>query len=123
MYCFFCTFILSIALGQTSISLESIYQAFFHFNDANTEHVIIRTSRLTRAIIAAVVGASLAIAGALMRALTRNPLAAPDILGINAGAIFFYCQRDYFVFNRFLNELYVDCLFRGRYCRSNGFFS
>jgi len=85
----FCTFILSIALGQTSIPLESIYQAFFHFNDANTEHVIIRTSRLTRAIIAAVVGASLAIAGALMRALTRNPLAAPDILGINAGAIFF----------------------------------
>nr|WP_264986986.1 iron ABC transporter permease [Lysinibacillus sp. KH24] len=85
----FLAFLLSIALGQTSISFQGIYEAFFHFDAANTEHVIIRTSRLTRAVIATIVGASLAIAGALMRALTKNPLAAPDILGINAGAIFF----------------------------------
>lgn len=82
-------FIISIAIGQTSIPFSSIYDAMFHFDAADKEHVIIRTSRFTRAVIATVVGASLAIAGALMRALTRNPLAAPDILGINAGAIFF----------------------------------
>ncbi len=83
------TFMFSITIGQTSIPFSSIYDAIFHYDAANKEHVIIRTSRFTRAVIATVVGASLAISGALMRALTRNPLAAPDILGINAGAIFF----------------------------------
>lgn len=83
------SFILSIVLGQTPTSLQTAFDAFFNYDDANTEHIIITTSRTSRAIIAAVIGASLAIAGALMQALTRNPLAAPDIFGINAGAIFF----------------------------------
>lgn len=82
-------FIASIALGKTAISLQTTYDAFFHFDESMTEHVIVRTSRLTRTVIAAVIGCSLALAGALMQALTRNPLAAPDIFGINAGALFF----------------------------------
>ena len=82
-------FIFSIAIGQTSIPFRQSMMLFFILIFADKEHVIIRTSRFTRAVIATVVGASLAIAGALMRALTRNPLATPDILGINAGAIFF----------------------------------
>jgi iron complex transport system permease protein len=44
---------------------------------------------LPRALIGAVVGASLAIAGAIMQALTKNPLASPSVFGINAGAGFF----------------------------------
>ncbi|MDU5949096.1 MAG: iron ABC transporter permease, partial [Paenibacillus macerans] len=52
-------------------------------------HIVLRTERLPRTVIAAVVGASLAVAGALMQALTRNPLASPSVFGINAGAIFF----------------------------------
>jgi len=51
--------------------------------------MIIQTERLPRAVIATMVGASLAVAGALMQALTRNPLASPSVFGINAGAIFF----------------------------------
>jgi iron complex transport system permease protein len=50
--------------------------------------LILATTRLSRAVIACVVGASLAIAGALLQALTRNPLASTDIFGINAGALF-----------------------------------
>lgn len=83
------SFILSIALGQTPIPFQTTFNAFFNFDPSNTYHIIITTSRLARAIIAAVIGSSLAIAGALMQALTRNPLAAPDIFGINAGALFF----------------------------------
>ncbi|MFK2827172.1 iron ABC transporter permease [Bacillus sp. B190/17] len=86
---FIISFILSIALGKTSIPLQTVVDAFFYFDETITEHVVITTSRLTRAVIATVIGANLALAGALMQALTRNPLAAPDIFGINAGALFF----------------------------------
>lgn len=62
-----------------------MWQALFQF-DGSTDHLIIRTVRLPRAILAIVVGASLAVAGAITQGLTRNPLAAPDILGVNVGA-------------------------------------
>lgn len=86
---FITSFILSITLGQIPTSLQIAFDAFFHYDESKTEHIIITTSRLSRAVIATFIGASLAIAGALMQALTRNPLASPDIFGINAGAIFF----------------------------------
>ncbi|WP_413377510.1 FecCD family ABC transporter permease [Alkalihalobacillus sp. 1P02AB] len=85
-----CTaFILSISLGQTNISFLTTLEAFTQYDPNSTEHIIVTTSRLTRALIATVIGSSLAIAGALMQALTRNPLASPDLLGINAGGLFF----------------------------------
>ena len=79
---------LSISLGQTSISLKATIHAFLQFDESDPNSVIVMTSRLSRALIATVVGSSLAISGALMQALTRNPLAAPDLLGINAGGLF-----------------------------------
>lgn len=75
----------SILLGAAEIAPETVWQAIFQF-DGSTEHLIIRTVRLPRAILAVVVGAALAVAGAITQGLTRNPLAAPDILGINVGA-------------------------------------
>ncbi len=75
----------SILLGAAEIAPETVWQAIFQFN-GSTEHLIIRTVRLPRAILAVVVGAALAVAGAITQGLTRNPLAAPDILGINVGA-------------------------------------
>ncbi|RWZ54646.1 iron ABC transporter permease [Halobacillus fulvus] len=87
LFCVF--FLLSVILGKTPTSLSTAFDAFFRFDSSNTEHIILTTSRISRAVIATVVGASLAMAGALMQALTRNPLAAPDIFGINAGALFF----------------------------------
>ncbi|WP_203363107.1 iron ABC transporter permease [Bacillus sp. REN10] len=85
----FVLFLCSLAMGQTSISFSLAWEVLTNYDAANTDHLIIATSRLSRAIIAIVIGMSLAIAGVLVQALTRNPLAAPDLLGINAGAIFF----------------------------------
>lgn len=75
----------SIGLGAADIRPGTAWAALVAF-DGSTEHLIIRTVRVPRALIAAAVGASLAVAGALMQGLTRNPLASPGILGVNAGA-------------------------------------
>ncbi|WP_078414227.1 FecCD family ABC transporter permease [Priestia abyssalis] len=84
-----CIFIiLSIVLGYTDTSFQTAIQAFQQFDGSN-EHIIIQDVRLPRALIGMAVGSSLAIAGALLQALTKNPLASPDILGLNAGASFF----------------------------------
>lgn len=77
--------IASIALGAIQLSLPTIYAALTAF-DNSSEHLIVHTVRLPRTLIALTVGAALAVAGAIMQGITHNPLAAPDILGIEAGA-------------------------------------
>ena len=77
--------IASITWGAVDISWQDIYRAFTNF-DGSTNHLIIRTIRLPRSLIAMLVGTGLAVAGAIMQGLTRNPLAEPGILGVNAGA-------------------------------------
>lgn len=77
----------SIVYGYTDTSWKMAWEAFQN-NDGSNEHLVIETVRLPRALIAAAVGSSLAIAGALMQTLTKNPLASPSIFGINAGAGF-----------------------------------
>ncbi|MFA9558121.1 FecCD family ABC transporter permease [Evansella sp. AB-rgal1] len=89
LFLFIIAIFLSVALGKTAIPLSTVVDAFLNYDETVTEHVIIMTSRVSRTVIAIVIGASLAISGALMQALTRNPLASPDIFGINAGALFF----------------------------------
>ncbi|QYK65814.1 FecCD family ABC transporter permease [Paenibacillus peoriae] len=79
----------SMILGRTHITFQIAVDALQHYDESSVEHVVLLTERLPRTIIAAVVGASLAVAGGLMQALTRNPLASPSVFGINAGAIFF----------------------------------
>ncbi|MDF2938654.1 MAG: Iron compound transporter, permease [Paenibacillaceae bacterium] len=78
----------SLLLGAVRYRLEEGWAAVFAYNDAVIEQMIIRTTRLPRVLIAAAVGGSLAVAGTIIQALTRNPLASPGILGINAGASF-----------------------------------
>lgn len=75
----------SVLFGAKGYRLQTLVEAYSSFNGSN-EHLILRTSRVPRALIAAVVGASLSVAGALMQALTRNPLASPSLFGINSGA-------------------------------------
>ncbi|AND42078.1 FecCD family ABC transporter permease [Cytobacillus oceanisediminis] len=77
----------SIVYGYTDTTWKMAFDAFTQFDGTN-EHIIIQSVRLPRALIAAAVGASLAIAGVLLQTLTKNPLAAPEIFGINAGAGF-----------------------------------
>jgi iron complex transport system permease protein len=78
----------SIAFGVTNIPLSVVWDSLAHFNGGN-EHLVIRTTRVPRALIAASAGSCLAVAGAVMQVITRNPIAAPSTLGVNAGAVFF----------------------------------
>jgi iron complex transport system permease protein len=76
----------SIAFGAADIKLQTVLAAIFSFDAADTNHLIIQTLRLPRAFTAILVGAALGVAGAIMQGLTRNPLADPGLLGIEAGA-------------------------------------
>lgn len=78
----------SITLGAADITPEVVYDALFNFDNTEFDHLIIQTVRLPRVLAGAVVGAALAVAGAVMQGLTRNPLADSGILGINSGAAF-----------------------------------
>lgn len=78
-------FVASIALGVADIDPREVLQALTAPN-GSTDHPIIRTVRFPRSLAALLVGASMAVAGGIMQGLTRNPLASPSILSINAGA-------------------------------------
>ncbi|MEM7533188.1 MAG: iron ABC transporter permease [Chloroflexota bacterium] len=80
------TMMLSIGFGAADIAPIDVINALFAFDETSTDHLIIRTLRIPRAAVAVLVGASLAVAGAIMQGLTRNPLGDPGILGINTGA-------------------------------------
>ncbi len=75
----------SVTLGAAEIPLGKILESFITF-DGSYEHLVIQTVRLPRSLIAILVGSALAVSGALMQGLTRNPLADPGILGIESGA-------------------------------------
>lgn len=77
--------LLSLALGSAEIDIASVFGAFLAF-DGSTDHLIVTELRLPRTLVGVGVGASLALAGVLMQGVTRNPLAEPGILGVNAGA-------------------------------------
>lgn len=78
----------SITLGAADITPQVVYEALFRFDASLYDHLIIQSVRLPRVLAGAIVGAALAVAGAIMQGLTRNPLADSGILGINAGAAF-----------------------------------
>ena len=77
--------LLSIAVGAKAIPLGTVWHELTRY-DGSVDGVVIRSLRLPRTILGIAVGAALGLAGALMQALTRNPLADPGILGVNAGA-------------------------------------
>lgn len=81
------TCLASIAIGAKYIPLDDVVRALFDTGDANNQ-VIVGDMRVNRTILGLVCGIALGLAGALMQALTRNPLADPGILGVNAGAAF-----------------------------------
>lgn len=81
-------FVLHISIGAKTIPLTSVFDAIFFFQDSVFDHIVIVELRLPRAIFAILVGASLAVSGALMQGVTRNMLASPSILGVSAGASF-----------------------------------
>ncbi len=77
--------VLGIAVGSKQIPLGDVWHGITHYSGTDTD-VIIRDVRLPRTLLGLLAGAALGLAGAVMQALTRNPLADPGVLGINAGA-------------------------------------
>ncbi|KRA50719.1 FecCD family ABC transporter permease [Devosia sp. Root635] len=80
---------LSITVGARPITLEAVWTALTAFDPDSTDHRIIWELRLPRTVIGLAVGAALGLSGAVLQGATRNPLADPSILGINAGAAVF----------------------------------
>ncbi|WP_156725511.1 FecCD family ABC transporter permease [Streptomyces apocyni] len=79
--------VLSIGIGARSVPPAEVVRALVDFQGTD-DHVIVRDVRAPRALLAVAVGAALAVAGALIQTLARNPLAEPGILGVTAGAGF-----------------------------------
>lgn len=80
--------VVSLFIGSMDMSWNEVVKSIFSADNSKNA-LVVRTIRLPRVIMAAFIGANLAVAGVLMQGITRNPLAFPQIFGINSGASFF----------------------------------
>lgn len=83
---FVAMFTLAVILGAKNVSLADIWSAVTDPHAKGDDISVIRELRLPREVGGALVGSALAVAGAIMQGLTRNPLADPGLLGLTAGA-------------------------------------
>lgn len=79
------TVIVGISLGSSSLSLGRLVSTLFG-NGTNKENLVLFSIRLPRILVTLLAGMALALSGAILQGLTRNDLADPGIIGINAGA-------------------------------------
>jgi len=77
----------SLFVGSGDIPADVVWRSLIS-GGADTDAILVSAFRVPRTLLGLLVGASLGLAGALMQAITRNPLADPGILGVNAGAYF-----------------------------------
>lgn len=83
----FAVVILNVQQGEYPIAIIDIIKTLLGIDTGNPDHAfVIYTLRLPRTLVAFMVGMAFAISGAIFQGLTRNPLADPSIIGINAGA-------------------------------------
>ena len=82
---FACMFIVAIVFGAANITVKDVWLSLMT-NTTGASISIIREIRLPREVAAVFVGAALAVSGAMMQGMTRNPLADPGLLGLTAGA-------------------------------------
>lgn len=81
------TAVVSVGVGEYPIGPSEVVRATLGFDTGNSDHaLVVRTFRLPRIVLAALVGSALALSGAVLQGVTRNPLAEPGVLGINQGA-------------------------------------
>ncbi|SDM17696.1 FecCD family ABC transporter permease [Sediminibacillus halophilus] len=78
----------SLVLGSRPIRLDELMNGLFHPSIDSYEANVVR-KRVSRTVFSLFCGAALGISGALMQAVTRNPIADPSILGVNTGASLF----------------------------------
>lgn len=79
-------FVAALALGSTSLSLKSGLEAVLRGERTSASYRIFLHVRLPRALAALLAGAALAVSGTVLQAVLGNPMAAPNIIGVNAGA-------------------------------------
>ncbi|WP_395201466.1 FecCD family ABC transporter permease [Vibrio diabolicus] len=117
-----------IGWSNFSLSVNDLTSYWFAFDEDNMLHQILATLRAPRAYAGLLIGASLAVSGVLMQGLTRNPLASPSILGINAGAACFMALASIGVpffsqLNPIINAVFGALLSGGVVMLLGGFFS
>lgn len=79
----------SLLVGARPVTVSTALDALFAYDGNLAEYLIVRDYRLPRTVLGLLCGAAFGVSGALIQAVTRNPLADPGILGVNAGAAFF----------------------------------
>ncbi|MFW1143848.1 FecCD family ABC transporter permease [Vibrio parahaemolyticus] len=117
-----------IGWSNFSLSGNDLTSYWFAFDEGNMLHQILATLRAPRTYAGLLIGASLAVSGVLMQGLTRNPLASPSILGINAGAACFMALASIGVpffsqLNPIINAVFGALLSGGAVMLLGGFFS
>lgn len=78
---------ISVSIGAKDISFSTMIDSLFT-NNGDIESKIIKDVRIPRALAGALVGGFLAVSGAIMQGITRNPIAEPSVIGITQGATF-----------------------------------
>ncbi|WP_241691616.1 iron chelate uptake ABC transporter family permease subunit [Streptomyces sp. GZWMJZ-114] len=78
----------SLAIGAKSVPLDTVWNTVLHHDPSDDDQTVVTSLRLPRTVVGLLAGAALGLAGTLMQGLTRNPLADPGLLGVNAGASF-----------------------------------
>ncbi|MCO1336153.1 iron ABC transporter permease [Microbulbifer sp. OS29] len=85
------SFVAAVAVGAVYLSPWQVFAALGGQDDGGLAKDIVQAIRLPRALLAAGVGAVLAVCGAMLQGLFRNPLADPSLIGVTAGASFGAC--------------------------------
>ena len=80
--------LLSLAFGARFVSFREVLNALIARDNTSFNALVVR-ERIPRTVFSVIAGASLGVSGALMQAITRNPIADPSILGVNTGASLF----------------------------------
>ncbi|MFC0523938.1 FecCD family ABC transporter permease [Pontibacillus salicampi] len=80
----FCLILLSLSLGEVFISPLEVVSSFFGKGEGGNAYIV-EILRLPRILVSLFVGVGLAVSGAILQGMIRNPLASPDILGITSG--------------------------------------
>ncbi|GAA3395038.1 iron chelate uptake ABC transporter family permease subunit [Cryptosporangium minutisporangium] len=79
---------LSLLLGTRNVSPATVWDALFNYTSTDDQSIV-RDLRVPRTVLGILVGVAFAVCGAVIQAVTRNPLADTQILGINSGAALF----------------------------------